>query len=255
MLTKYRSACSRRTGKGAHEGPGSAALPAWVGSTDIRFQSKVISLAGVSRAEVSLLDGRLRPDVVVQPQIEGWGNTPLYVEIRVTHAVDALKTSLIREGRFSVIEIDLSDATDDVIIDEQEFRQLVLTSDHNRSWIHLDVAAYMSTELGQCVYDVRHAADELFEVKTSGGGSVLVRRQLVYRHDPDGTVHSMHIELEQWMIAGQRVTDGEGTPVPYAPGLYLRATTGRNLWSRNSWFKTRLVPLAMRGWERQMRLF
>lgn len=233
----------------------SIALPAWISTADVEIRPKTVSLAGTPRAEVTLLDGRLRPDIRIEPQSDGWANTPLYVEIRVTHPVDALKSSLIREGRFNVIEIDLSDATDDAVVDEQEFRRLVLESDRNRSWIHLDAASYLSTELGQFIYDVRHAVDEPFAVEISGGGSILVRRQSVHRHDPDGTVHAMHIELEQCVFDGQRIADCQGTSLPYAPGLYLQGVIDSSRWSKSSWFKTRLTPLAMRASARQFQLF
>ncbi len=84
--------------------------------------------------ELECREGDIRPDVVVRLK-----SRKLYIEIRVTHEVDEHKKRRIQERRISTIEIDLSDKSYDLPLEELE--KLVVEAGSHKKWIYNDVVA------------------------------------------------------------------------------------------------------------------
>lgn len=104
-------------------------------SSDGRKFTEIISLSSrsvtASEAHEEIWQEDMRPDVVFL--IDG---QPLYIEIRVTHAVDEIKKQKIRAKDHSAIEIDLSNLTAVDIIDMQNFEKRVCHELENRLWVY-----------------------------------------------------------------------------------------------------------------------
>ena len=73
--------------------------------------------------------GRIIPDIIVYSK-----QTPLLVEIAVTHFIDPVKRSKIRDLGISCIEIDLSDYRDKDI-DEHTLEEIVVNKVQHKNWI------------------------------------------------------------------------------------------------------------------------
>lgn len=219
-------------------------LPEWTGGGR-RIPETLLALHGGAAAEVCLLHGQVRPDVQVSGDVDGIALDPLFVEIRVTHAVDAHKGDRVRSGRLSMIEIDLSDVEDAHVVDAPTFEQLVLHDASNRRWIHLDAPTYMAARLDDDVYDVRDTGTFRHDVPTRTGNTMHFTKQRATRYRPGEATINLDIEIaDTYRADGQRV-DGFGQMLPYAPGLYRRNWDARRTspWDRSFDFKTFLTPL------------
>lgn len=148
-------------------------LPEWR-SGEIVIPALPLTVQGTSAMEVPLLDGALRPDVLVNGECAGNTLAPLLIEVRVHHAVDPAKRALFKANRFSVIEIDLSDVTDDQLLDATAFHHLVLEQAGNRSWIHLADAAFMTAATEHAVIEIVDAElrERALETKTGRNSKV-----------------------------------------------------------------------------------
>lgn len=86
---------------------------------------------------VSLCGGQLEPDFgLFRPDVAARDDQgELLIEIRATHAVDDAKAALVRQGKHRMIEIDLSRMSSDSLFDPEGFKNQVLFSQTNRTWI------------------------------------------------------------------------------------------------------------------------
>src|SRR3546814_42905 len=105
--------------------------------------------------EVRLLDGQMRPDVQVGGRLDDVALPRLFVEVKVSHAVDWKKAAVALRNGISMIEIDLSNATDEDAKDQDRFMSMVLGSKDNRTWVNLGDAQFLAAILGQDVFEVR----------------------------------------------------------------------------------------------------
>ncbi|WP_137819139.1 competence protein CoiA family protein [Pseudomonas sp. 2FG] len=96
---------------------------------NVYLPSKVIT-ADRAYPEVSQAQGSFKPDVIFEV-----GDHQLFIEIRVTHAVDDEKKTKIRNHGVSVIEIDLSQLEPEMLQDRAAFDDVVCFDLLNRHWV------------------------------------------------------------------------------------------------------------------------
>lgn len=99
----------------------------WWHGTRVEFPSRQVGLQNVRLEQVQ---GDYTPDVIAEDETD-----ELLIEIRVTHAVDALKRRRIQSEGKRLIEIDLSRLDPDVLQDEARLVQAVLYAPENRVWL------------------------------------------------------------------------------------------------------------------------
>lgn len=118
----------------------SVVLPEWskiASSTDADFRRHERNHVRPARewkystALEELTMGRIRPDVVLRDD----RRAELLVEIYVRHAVDESKANHVRSNGLAMMEIDLSQVTDDDL-EAGNFESLVLLDPSTRAWIH-----------------------------------------------------------------------------------------------------------------------
>ena len=212
-------------------------LPAW-GSGDVRVEHQTMSLLPGAAAEVTLLEGRTRPDVQVSGTCGPASLAPLYVEVRVTHAVDHPKAAMVREAGLSMVEIDLSDLDDEIVQDRDAFEQAVLATAANRRWIHVGHPAYLAHGLGAEVLHIASRATRARDVPfRSGKGYFTFQTQSLTSYAPHREPMALNIELESYHHPQLGWVDHNNVQLPYPPGYYLRGTS-------SSRFKDVLVPIA-----------
>lgn len=230
-------------------------LPPWE-SAALRVPPGRLVTAGGSASEVNVLDGQLRPDIRLGGLVDGCPLTPLFVEVRVHHAVDVYKAERVRAGRLSMIEIDLSNIDDEAVVDAVAFEHAVLNEASNRRWIHLDAPAYMAGSTGESIFDVRDTEDFRFDIPTRSGGSLIVRKQRAVLYRRDQAPLPIDFELPSFVAPdGQRI-DGFGNNVPYAPGLYVRNEARQHAhWDRSHAYRTFLTPVRLPDASAQRQLF
>ena len=222
----------------------SLSLPAWVGGGRT-IAAQDLALDGAAAAEVRLLDGQLRPDVRVGGHAGTAPLDALYVEIRVTHAVDNEKADRVRAAGLSMIEIDLSEVTDEQAVDAESFAELVLHRQENRRWIHLHAPEFMATMLDDDIFEIKSIDTFRHDVPTRTGNTMHFTKQRAVRHRAGEDQVPIEIEIADTYDAdGQRI-DGFGQLLPYRPGLYRRNWDARatSYWDRTFNFKTYLTPL------------
>jgi hypothetical protein len=186
-------------------------LPEWR-SGEIAIPALALVVQGTPAMEVPLLEGRLRPDVLVNGECAGTTLASLLVEIRVCHAVDGAKRALTKENRLSMIEIDLSDVTDEQLLDSEAFHRLVLEETGNRKWIHLADAAFMVVATKHAVIEIIDAELRERTLRSKAGNLFVVVEQAAVLHKPTSR--------GQCIIQVPDGTVGEAVQA-YAPGLYI----------------------------------
>lgn len=121
-------------------------LPAWDGEADlpnpptafddagdcligprVEFPARRVALLTASVEEPR---GDYIPDVIASD-----GQGELYIEVRVSHAVDALKRRRIQSEGRRLVEIDLSTLQPDLVSDEERLAHWVLDEASNRYWL------------------------------------------------------------------------------------------------------------------------
>ena len=197
-------------------------LPRW-SADDLRFEAAQASLAPGSQAEVFVREGQVRPDVRVTSLVAGAVLPALYVEIKVSHAVDWEKREKVIAKNLSMIEIDLSDLSDDVLQDEAAFTEAVLHRPDNRHWIHIANPAFLATMTDAEIVQVTANHWREKQVRTQKGNTLLLKAQDVLRYEPnaDGP-QVMEVELADTVRPDGQWVDQYGNTLPYENGLYRR---------------------------------
>ncbi|MBE9611032.1 hypothetical protein [Chitinilyticum piscinae] len=106
---------------------------------EVRIPSKLLHF---DSAEAEVTVEHLRPDLALylpQGQI-------LLVEIRVTHAVTAEKAAWAAKTNRAMQEIDLSDLSDDDLLDKAHFSHRLFHDTANKQWIHNPKGAQKAAE-------------------------------------------------------------------------------------------------------------
>jgi hypothetical protein len=127
-------------------------LPRWA-SGEFVIEPEPFAVTS-ARIEASLLDGAVRPDALMRGAAKDIEFRTLCVEVRVHHAVDETKRSLLSNHGLDAIEIDLSGLPEEAIADPSAFRNAVLHEASNRHWITLSHASYVSERTGQVLIEV-----------------------------------------------------------------------------------------------------
>lgn len=220
-------------------------LPALALSPNDVVESTVVALSPESQAEVRLLDGQVRSDVSTWLALDdGTLLAPIHVEVRVSHAVDTAKQARVIAHGLTMVEIDLSQVNDAMVQDLETFSRLVLEDDSNRQWVNLGHAALLSALAGREIIEIDTVeVHERTVPFRAGDGHVLLSNQVVRSMVAGRDPWITEIELESYLgqpagrkdatgktlgYACSRIgpieapTDGRGTPLPYAPGLYER---------------------------------
>ncbi|MEL7834855.1 competence protein CoiA family protein [Fodinibius sp. N2] len=83
------------------------------------------------RVDVEVSKSGYRPDVIAFKN-----GKSLNIEIKVSHEVDEEKASLIKSVQEPMLEIDLSDLTEDTLLDIEQFNWEVIQNVENKEWIH-----------------------------------------------------------------------------------------------------------------------
>jgi hypothetical protein len=237
-------------------------LPALALSDEDHFETTTVALASEARAEVRLLDGQARSDVSVWLTLEdGMPLAELHIEVRVSHAVDALKASRVVGDGMTMLEIDLSKVCDELLQDRDAFSRCVLDEANNRTWVNLGNPALLSALLGREIVEIDTV--EVCERRVpfkKGDGHWLNSQQTIRSIVAGREPWTAQIELESYLgdpeahkdAHGKAMryacsrsgpvddpTDGRGWPLPYAPGLYVRSPIANQ-------YKTRLRQLVTR---------
>lgn len=230
-------------------------LPAWTDG-ELAVPATELILDQQAAQEVRLLDGQMRPDVQVGGQV---GDAPLprlFVEVKVSHAVDWKKTAIARQNGISMIEIDLSSATDEDVQDQEAFRDLVLRSIDNRTWVHLAEPQFLAATLERDVFEVRSTETFRHDVLSKKGNTMHFTKQRGVLHRAGAEPTLVDFEIADTYLNAQRI-DGLGNKLPYEPGLYVRTSAPPTawFWQASQFYKTFLRPLSVARKRRQPQLF
>jgi len=232
-------------GKGIVERATRIMLPAWSAlDGEFSFASSAATLAPGSAQEVTVLDGQMRPDVKVIALTGQAFLQALYVEIKVSHAVDWAKRERVMSHCLTMMEIDIADVPDDELQDETAFSHHVLERTDNRHWINVGNAAFLAKALGQRIVQVTSQQVREKRVPTKKGNQLIFQEQAMVRHDPSEE-HPIPFfgELANTIKDNVRI-DYFGNPLPYAPGLYVSGyVPGRGTYYDDSHYKTQLRPI------------
>lgn len=236
-----REGALHQMGKNIVAGASHLALPSWSAlNGELAFDSANATLAAGSAQEVLLADGQLRPDVRVSALCGPAVLPALYVEIKVSHAVDWAKRKKVIAAGLDVMEIDLSRLSDDVLQDPRTFEHHVLEQPQNRQWIHVADPAFMAVMSGHQIFQVTAKRCREKRVPTQRGNVLLLREQEMLLYEPAGPCPSNFFgELADTIRDGQPV-DHFGNPLPYQPGLYVRGSVPKRGYYDNKHFKTQL---------------
>ncbi|RZA30449.1 MAG: hypothetical protein EOP02_01475 [Proteobacteria bacterium] len=240
-----RESALHRMGKGIVERATRLVLPAWSAlDGELAFASTAATLAPGSAQEVTLRDGQMRPDVKVIALTGQAFLQALYVEIKVSHAVDWSKRERVIKHGLTMMEIDIADVSDTELQDEAAFTHHVLERIDNRQWINVGNAAFLARALGQSIVQVISREMREKRVPTKNGNQLIFQEQAMVRHDPSEEQPMPFFgELANTSIDGVRI-DHFGNPLPYVPGLYLRGyAPGRSTYYDGSNYKTQLRPI------------
>lgn len=240
-----RESALHRMGKHIFSEAQRVVLPGWSAlDGELTFPAKSASLAPGSQQEAVIHSGQMRPDLKVIAWCEQAFLQALYVEIKVSHAVDWDKRQRVISQGLNMMEVDLSDVSDEDFQDETAFAHHVLERADNRHWIHIGSPAFLARMLGHSVVHVAHSEVREKRVPTKSGGQLILQEQAMVRHDPsqDEAVPFFG-ELANRTSNGVRV-DHFGNEVPYAKGLYVVGTapSSGHVYD-DKHFKTQLRPL------------
>lgn len=230
-------------------------LPEWTDGV-ISIPSSELILDQNAAQEVRLLDGQIRPDIQVGGKLGDVALPRLFVEVKVSHAVDWTKATIARRNGISMIEIDVSNATDDDVLDQDAFMAKVLKTIANRTWVNLGDPQFLAAVLGEDVFEVRSAETFRHDVATKTGNTMYFTKQRAILHRAGDEPKSIDFEIADTYHGNQRI-DGLGNKLPYEPGMYARASapaTGWN-WHPSRYYKTFLRPLTVVRQNRQPQLF
>jgi hypothetical protein len=126
------------------------ALPA----VEIRFdQRRPILLKAASTYELDGVELETRFGGTVPDVTASVGGKPLFIEIRVTHAVDEVKLAKIKAQDVSTVEVDLSNVDRNTSLDT--LKSLLIEQSPTKTWLHNAYAQNRHTKL------VAHAPPQL----------------------------------------------------------------------------------------------
>lgn len=113
----------------------------------LKFSSYIenIFLASEKRVPIDRVELEKRFESVVPDVVVYSGGKPLYIEICVTHKVDAEKKKKITEQGISTVEIDLS--TRELLRSNDDFKEILLNEVENKTWIYNSYANRKRAEL------------------------------------------------------------------------------------------------------------
>ena len=230
-------------------------LPEWTDG-ELSIPASELVLDQCAAREVRLLDGQMRPDVQVGGRLDDVALPRLFVEVKVSHAVDWKKAAVAHRNGISMIEIDLSNATDEDAQDQDRFMAMVLGSIDNRTWVNLGDAQFLAATLGQDVFEVRSTDTFPYDVLTKNGNTLQFTKQRGILHRAGEESRAVDFEIADTYRDGHR-TDGLGNKLPYEPGMYARASAPPTAWSwqGSQFYKTFLRPLSVARKQRQSQLF
>lgn len=252
-----RESALHRMGKDMVACATSLMLPAWSAlDGEFSFTSTHATLAPGSAQEVVLHEGQMRPDVKVIALSGQALLQALYVEIKVSHAVDWAKRERVIAQGLSMMEIDLADVSDEDLQDKAAFARHVLERSDNRHWIHIANPAFLTRMLGHTVIQVIGQECREKRVPTSNGTQMIFREQAMVRHDPaEDDPKPFFGELANHVKVDQRI-DYFGNHLPYRKGLYVVGSVrGRGAFYDNTHFKTQLRPIVQdTSWNAQKQL-
>ena len=252
-----RESALHQQGKEVVERASRLMLPAWSAlDGELRFSAALATLAPGSVQEVRLVEDQVRPDVRVSA-LSGLAMLPaLYVEIKVSHAVDWTKRERVMAAGLSMMEIDLSDVSDEDLQDRKTFEHHVLEQPGNRVWIHVASPSFLASMSGQSIIRVQARECREKRVSTKQGNHLLLREQAMLRFDTNAADPvSFYGELASYVKDNQRL-DYFGNHLPYGEGLYVVGREpGRGYYHDNTHFKTQLRPIVQDApWNSQKRL-
>ncbi len=201
-------------------------LPRWA-SGDIVIDSESSAIVNV-RVEVPLLDGAVRPDVLVHGMASDIEFHVLCVEVRVHHEVDEPKRELLATNGLDTIEIDLSGLDDEAVADPITFRREVLENLANRQWIHLSHGSYVAQRADKALIEVEDLAVSERVIITKAGRPFTIREQWGFLVKP-GSRERVRIQIPDETV-------GEDAQ-PYPRGMHT--ISGRSI-TVDQWGRLRL---------------
>lgn len=235
-----RESALHRMGKEIVQRASRLQLPAW-SAGKLSFDSVQATLAPGSAVEVSLSDGQMRPDVRVFALVAQAYLPALYIEVKVSHAVDCEKRERVIAQGYSMIEIDLSEVSDELLEDEHAFTTHVLDEAANRRWVHVGNPLFLAKMANEPIYQITNDLAHEKRVPTKKGGQLILHAQTCMLFSPsEDEPTPREIELADTISHGQRV-DALGNALPYRRGLYAKAwVNGRGM---SDHYKTHLQPV------------
>ena len=220
-------------------------LPEWSAlDKEFAFGAAPATLAPGSVQEVLLRDGQMRPDLKVIALCGQALLQSLYVEIKVSHAVDWEKRQRVIALGLTMMEIDLADVSDEDMQDEAAFAHHALDRPDNRHWIHIGNPAFLAKMLGHSIVQVIGNEVREKRVPTKKGNQLILQEQAMVRYDPaqDDPIPFFG-ELANHVTNGQRV-DHFGNHLPYGKGLYVAGyVPSSGFYYDDKHFKTQLRPI------------
>jgi len=184
-------------------------LPRWA-SGDVVIKPEPVLIVNAS-LEVPLRDGAIRPDVLVQGMASEIEFSVLCFEVRVRHAVDEPKRSLLATNGIDAIEIDLSGLDEEAVVDSATFRREVLENTENRRWIHLSNASYVSHHADKALIEVEDLTITERTLITKAGRPFTIREQGAFLVKP-GSRDPVRIQIPDDTV-GEEVQ-------PYPRGMH-----------------------------------
>lgn len=175
-------------------------LPRWA-SGDVVIEPEPVGIVSAG-IEVPLLDGAIRPDVLVHGMASEIEFNVLCFEVRVRHAVDEPKRSLLAANGMDAIEIDLSGLDDEAVADPATFRREVLENPENRRWIHLSNASYVSQHADKALIEVEDLTITERMLITKAGRPFTIREQWAFLVKP-GSRDRVRIQIPDETVGEQ----------------------------------------------------
>jgi len=201
-------------------------LPRWA-SGDVAIEREPVGIVSAG-IEVPLLDGAVRPDVLVHGMASEIEFNVLCFEVRVRHAVDEPKRGLLAANGMDSIEIDLSGLDDEAVADTAKFRREVLENPENRRWIHLSNASYVSQHADKALIEVEDLTITERMLITKAGRHFTIREQWAFLVKP-GSRDRVRIQIPDETV-GEQVQ-------PYPRGMHT--ISSRSI-SVDEWGRLRL---------------
>lgn len=201
-------------------------LPRWL-SGDIVIEPESLAIVN-AQVEVPLLDGAVRPDVLVHGMASDIEFDVLCVEVRVHHEVDEPKRDLLATNGLDTIEIDLSGLNDEAVADPIAFRREVLENPANRHWINLSRASYVAQRADKALIEVEDLAVSKRVIITKAGRPFTIWEQWVFLVKP-GYRERVRIQIPDETV-------GEDAQ-PYPRGMHT--ISGRSI-TVDQWGQLRL---------------